>query len=46
MCCLSCRVGTQENEPAGFAGRLRALVDAFHVSSQAHFVEDFAAGAK
>ena len=40
-----CRAGTNETESVGFAGRLRALMDAFHVSSQAHFVEDFAAGA-
>lgn len=40
-----CRTATQENDSAGFTGRLRALVNAFHVSSQAHFVEEFAAGA-
>lgn len=40
-----CTAGTNETEFVGFAGRLWALMDAFHVSSQSHFVEDFAAGA-
>lgn len=39
------QTATQENDSAGFTGRLRALVNAFHVSSQAHFVEEFAADA-
>lgn len=37
-------VSKQKEESSGFSARLKALVQAFHVASEAPYVEDFAAG--
>lgn len=39
-----CRKSPEKEESVGFSGRLPSLVLAFHVASEAKFLEDFAAG--
>lgn len=39
-----CRKFPEKEESVGFSGRLPSLVLAFHVASEANFLEDFAAG--